>query len=63
MELFVVLLYAGLVNFASAGIDGEKWTYSGKCSLSLSLFSFLFFFYVTNVHTINLTSTDAHMKM
>ncbi|KAG1961726.1 carbonic anhydrase 6 isoform X1 [Pimephales promelas] len=27
MELFVVLLYAGLVNFASAGIDGEKWTY------------------------------------
>ncbi|XP_067302371.1 carbonic anhydrase 6 isoform X2 [Pseudorasbora parva] len=28
MELFVVILYAGLVNFASAGIDGERWTYS-----------------------------------
>ncbi|XP_042606087.1 carbonic anhydrase 6 [Cyprinus carpio] len=28
MELFVVLLYTGLVNFASAGIDGQKWTYS-----------------------------------
>ncbi|XP_050953309.1 carbonic anhydrase 6 isoform X1 [Labeo rohita] len=28
MELFVVLLCTGLVNFASAGIDGEKWTYS-----------------------------------
>ncbi|XP_051518962.1 carbonic anhydrase 6 isoform X1 [Myxocyprinus asiaticus] len=28
MELFAVLLYAGLVDFALAGIDGAKWTYS-----------------------------------
>ncbi|KAI7794110.1 carbonic anhydrase 6 [Triplophysa rosa] len=27
MELFQVLLYATFVNFASAGIDGAKWTY------------------------------------
>lgn len=36
MELFQVLLYATFVNFASAGIDGAKWTYLGKC-----LFSYL----------------------
>ncbi|XP_026096956.1 carbonic anhydrase 6 [Carassius auratus] len=28
MQLFVVLLFTGLLNFASAGIDGNKWTYS-----------------------------------
>uniref|UniRef100_A0A8C1QVI0 Carbonic anhydrase n=1 Tax=Cyprinus carpio TaxID=7962 RepID=A0A8C1QVI0_CYPCA len=28
MQLFVVLLFTGLLNFASAGILGEKWTYS-----------------------------------
>lgn len=43
MELFVVLLYTGLVNFASAGIDGQKWTYSGKCPL-------FFFFYKYSHH-------------
>lgn len=30
MEILQVLLYAGFVNFALAGIDGAKWTYSGK---------------------------------
>nr|XP_055045001.1 carbonic anhydrase 6 [Misgurnus anguillicaudatus] len=28
MNILQVLLYAGFVNFASAGIDGAKWTYS-----------------------------------